>query len=242
MHLRLAPLALGLLLASTAMAARAAPTAPSAPPRPSLAMDAQLQAVSASAELRAVARWIADSGDNTRLPFLLIDKRDAQVFVFDRDGKLLGSAPALLGVARGDRLLVGNDVPVGEVLPEQSITPAGRFVSRLALDSHQKELLVLDYAAAISLHPVVTNKPEERRVERLETATPEDNRISHGCINVPADFYAQVVSPAFAHTRGVVYVLPETAPASALFGFSASPSPGSTAGGGSQSGSGHAAR
>ena len=36
---------------------------------------------------------------------------------------------------------------------------------------------------------------------------------------MPPEFFASIVSPAFNHTRGVVYVLPETGAASALFGF-----------------------
>ncbi|MDO8456481.1 MAG: hypothetical protein Q7T07_06175, partial [Burkholderiaceae bacterium] len=42
------------------------------------------------------------------------------------------------------------------------------------------------------------------------TPTPLDNRISYGCINVPAEFFKSVVNPAFKGTNGVVYVLPET--------------------------------
>ena len=76
----------------------------------------------------------------------------------------------------------------------------------------------MDYEAAVSLHRVITTKPEERRLERLATRTPLDNRISYGCINVPARFYETVVSPAFAGTDGIVYVLPETRPARKVFG------------------------
>jgi hypothetical protein len=101
--------------------------------------------------------------------------------------------------------------------PQDRITPAGRFVSRLAVDSHGKELLVLDYDASISLHPVVKGKPEERRAERLASLTSADNRISFGCINAPPDFYKQKVSIPFSGTKGIVYVLPETITATAMF-------------------------
>ena len=57
-----------------------------------------------------------------------------------------------------------------------------------------------------------------RRLERLATLTPLDNRISHGCIDVPARFYEKVVRPAFTGTEGIVYVLPETRPARDVFG------------------------
>ena len=176
---------------------------------------------SASDEVQGVARWVADSGDNVGLPYILIDKVNARVFAFNRAGQIVGAAPALLGMGRGDRLIVPNDTQMAAMPPRVRITPAGRFVSRLAIDSHGKELLVLNYDASISLHAVVKGTPEEHRAERLKSLTVDDNRISFGCINVPEPFYATVVSPAFTNTKGIVYVLPETAPASELFGFHA---------------------
>ena len=173
----------------------------------------------ASAELRRVAHWVIVSGDNAGLPFLLIDKVSARVFAFDAAGELQGSAPALLGLARGDRLLAPNEATMAQMPPTVRITPAGRFVSRLGIDADGTHLLILDSDAAISLHPVVKGTPEERSAERLGSATADDNRISYGCINVPPEFFATIVSPSFTRTRGVVYVLPETSAASALFGF-----------------------
>ncbi|TDO09770.1 MULTISPECIES: hypothetical protein [Halomonas] len=38
----------------------------------------------------------------------------------------------------------------------------------------------------------------------------QDKRISYGCINVPKTFYTTLVSSAFKHSNGIVYVLPET--------------------------------
>jgi hypothetical protein len=175
--------------------------------------------IAPSAEVRDMARWVVDSGDNFHLPYVLIDKVNAQVFVFSARGELLGAAPALLGMARGDRLLAPNDATLAQIRPEQRITPAGRFLSRLSVDSEGKELLVMDYRAAISLHAVIKGTPEERRAERLRSATAQDNRISYGCINVPKDFYSSLVSATFAHSPGIVYVLPETGSATTLFGM-----------------------
>jgi hypothetical protein len=69
--------------------------------------------------------------------------------------------------------------------------------------------LWVDYADAISLHRVITTNPQERRLQRLATPTPLDNRISYGCINVPKNFFEHVVQSAFAGTNGIVYILPE---------------------------------
>lgn len=203
--------------------ATAQPPLPIAPaPHPATALpptSVDLALQSASEEVKRVARWVLASRDNAGLPFLLVDKVNAQVLAFNGTGQLQGMTPALLGMARGDRLLAPNDAPMSAMPPQVRITPAGRFVSKLALDSLGKELLVLDYDASISLHAVVKGTPEEARAERLRSATAQDNRISFGCINVPAAFYSTIVSPAFTRTKGIVYVLPETSPASALFGF-----------------------
>jgi hypothetical protein len=66
------------------------------------------QGEAASADARELLRWIAASGDNHGLPFIVIDKRNAKVFVFSRQGKLQGAAAALLGLSRGTRVHPGS--------------------------------------------------------------------------------------------------------------------------------------
>ena len=152
------------------------------------------------------------------MPFVIVDKMDAKVFVFDADGRLRGAAPALLGLARGDDSIpdIGNQ-KLSDIRPEERTTPAGRFVASLGFNFHGKDILWVDYDGALSLHRVITSNPTERRLQRLATPTPLDNRISYGCINVPAEFYNNVVSPAFTGTYGIVYVLPETRSNSEIF-------------------------
>ncbi|MEO6321412.1 MAG: hypothetical protein ABIR56_12120 [Polaromonas sp.] len=173
----------------------------------------------ASQESRYVADWVIDSGDNRKLPFLIVDKVQAKVFVFDAHGRLRGAAPALLGLALGDGSVPGiGERALSSIRPEERTTPAGRFVAALDRNLHGEEILWVDYDTAISLHRVVTSQPKERRAQRLATRTPLDNRISYGCINVPVKFYENVVSPAFTGTDGIVYVLPETRSAREVFG------------------------
>jgi hypothetical protein len=174
---------------------------------------------SASRDARAVANWVVDSGDSHGMPFAIVDKQEAKVFVFDANGHLRGAAPALLGLAIGDDAVPGiGNRALSTILPAERTTPAGRFVATLDRNLQGKEILWVDYAGAVSMHPVVTAKPAEHRLQRLATPTPLDNRISYGCINVPAQFFDKVVRPAFTGTSGVVYVLPETRSAQILFG------------------------
>jgi hypothetical protein len=171
-----------------------------------------------SRDAQRMADWVVDSGDNRGMPFAIVDKIDAKVFVFDVDGQLRGAAPVLLGLGRGDDSIPGiGDRKMSDMRPEERTTPAGRFVAWLGHNFDGKDMLWVDYDGAVSLHRVVTTKPKERRLQRLATPTPLDNRISYGCINVPAKFYDSVVSPAFTGTYGIVYVLPEIRSKSEIF-------------------------
>lgn len=164
----------------------------------------------ASIPVRRVADWIAASGDNQGLPFVIVDKVDAKVFAFDAQARLRGSAPALLGLTVGDDSTPGvGDKKLADIGPSERTTPAGRFVASLGQDLGEKDVLWVDYKDAIALHRVITTNPKEHRLQRLATPTVLDKRISYGCINVPVAFYETAIKPAFTGTNGVVYVLPE---------------------------------
>ncbi len=96
-------------------------------------------------------------------------------------------------------------------------TLAGRFVAEPGRNAAGEDIFWIDYDAAISMHRVRATNPAERRLQRLASATPGDNRISYGCINVPADFYNGQIRPGFSRQRGVVYLMPETLPLQSLF-------------------------
>lgn len=171
-----------------------------------------------SREARDTANWVVDSGDNLGMPFLIIDKKQARVLVFNASGQLEGSASVLLGLAIGDDSVPGiGQQKLSSIRPQERTTPAGRFVASLARNLKGEEILWVDYKNAIAMHPVVTSNPKERRTERLASSNIKDKRISYGCINVPADFYRNFISPAFSATSGIVYVLPETRSNASVF-------------------------
>jgi hypothetical protein len=173
----------------------------------------------ASHEVRQFADWVVDSADHKNLPFVIIDKPNARVFVFDASGQVRGAAPALLGSAPGDHSVPGiGERELSDMAPEDRTTPAGRFVSGIGMNTRGEDVLWVDYASGLSMHRVLTTKPEERRLERLATPTVKDNRISYGCINVPKRFYENIVAPTFFGTDGIVYILPELGSARELFG------------------------
>ena len=113
-----------------------------------------------SRDAQHVADWVVDSGDNHGMPFVIVDKVDAKVFVFDADGRLRGAAPALLGLARGDDSIPGiGDRNMSDMRPEERTTPAGRLVASLGYNFQGKDILWVNYDDAVSLRRVITTIP-----------------------------------------------------------------------------------
>ena len=167
----------------------------------------------ATADARVAAYWVTASADNQRLPFVIIDKKNAQAFVFDADRQLKGATPVLLGLAVGDDGVVDmTGRKVSSLRPFERTTPAGRFVAEPGRNLQGEEIIWLDYAAKLAIHRLRPDHQPESRARRLATASVADNRISLGCIVVPIAFYENVIRPVLGNSRSVVYVLPETRP------------------------------
>ena len=172
---------------------------------------ANLKQETASPEARQMADWVVDSGDNKNMPFVILDKKEAKVYVFHAHGGLRGAAPVLLGITVGDDSFPGvGNKPLSMVKPEEKTTPAGRFLAASDKNVKGSDIVWIDYDSAVSLHAVVKGKPEERRAERLASPLPSERRISFGCVNVPVNFFKTALLPSFKKSDGIVYVLPET--------------------------------
>jgi hypothetical protein len=93
---------------------------------------ANFERQNASPDAKKVADWVVDSGDSQGVPFVIVDKAEAKVYVFDADGRLRGAASALVGLAQGDDSVPGiGERKLSTILPEERTTPAGRFVAAL---------------------------------------------------------------------------------------------------------------
>jgi len=209
---------------------RTVPVPPAAREPMPVARAAQFGREKASPQIRQMASWVLSSGDNRGMSFVLVDKKDAKVFVFDAVGQLKAASPALLGAARGDDSAPGiGDKPLSQVLPQEKTTPAGRFVAELGMNTKGEDIVWVDYDAAVSMHRVRATVKAERRLQRLASPTPADNRISFGCINLPPHFYETVLKPAVQDGGAVIYVLPETRPLRDVFaGFTERGTPAQT--------------
>ena len=193
-------------------------------PRYAIAGEQNMSAVAiappqASGEVQQIYQDIMSTGDNKNMPFIILDKKQAKIYSFQKNGQLLGEAPALLGIAIGDYYYPGTGQKLmSEIKVEERTTPAGRFHALLGYNSHGEEVLWVDFDMAIAIHIVVKGTVKDRRLERLQSPNPRDHRISFGCVNVPPEFYNNTISPYFIGKGGMVYVLPDTKKLSEVFG------------------------
>jgi hypothetical protein len=165
-----------------------------------------------------MADWVVDSGDNKNMPFVILDKKEARVYVFHPHGGLKGAAPVLLGITAGDDSFPGvGNKPLSQVLPAEKTTPAGRFLAASDKNIKGADIVWIDYDSSVSFHAVVKGKPEERRAERLASPLPSERRISFGCVNVPVNFFKTTLHASFKKSDGMVYVLPETRTVNQVF-------------------------
>lgn len=176
------------------------------PPPPSLAV-------------AAVRDWAVASADHQALPFAIIDKTAATLWLFDGRRRLLARSPVLIGIAPGDEATPGvGSKRLAELGPAEKTTPAGRFLARYGRAAGRQRVLWVDYANAVALHPIPTDAaPGERRRQRMASPNPADHRITFGCINLPPAFYTRRVAPLFGKRGGYVYVLPESRPLPQVF-------------------------
>lgn len=152
---------------------------------------------------KATLDHINETSDNGGRPFIIADKKAGKLYLMNADGKVVDTAPALFGrdtsdAARTDRA-----------------TGAGKY----DLTYNRDQRLSSGYEGSVqsfdtgtngetfAIHRVIDVKGENRS-GRLASATARDNRITHGCINVPAEFYNKHLD---GELGAVLYVLPETA-------------------------------
>ena len=190
---------------------------------PALALGADSALPDPAAQAMAIefAHAVIRHADAGGRAFGVVDKRAATLWIFDGRGQPLARTPVLVGQAVGDTAPADIGTrPLARVRPHEKITSAGRYITEPGSNTKAEDIVWLDYDAALSMHRV-RNVPGESRTQRLATPSVADNRISFGCINVPASFYDRYVDPLFSRQVGVVYVLPESRPLASLFPFAA---------------------
>jgi hypothetical protein len=181
------------------------------------APEADFRGRHASPEARVIAAWAVTAGNAQGKPFAIVDKREARLYVFGSGGRLLGDTPVLLGVARGDGYVRLNGRDIGALALHERTTPAGRFESEPGHNDKGEAIVWFDYDAALAIHRLRPAPAGQRRPQRLYSGSPDDNRISLGCVVVDEAFFDGIVAPTLGRQRGVVYILPESRDAWAMF-------------------------
>ena len=173
-----------------------------------------------SDDVRAMAQRIRETTDHGRRPFAIVDKRAALLVVFHADGRLAGSAAALLGSAYGDATAagVGERTQRGALRPGDATTPAGRFITQPGQNHTGEAVVWVDPDSAFAIHRLRPGPGHDARARLLDSAAPGDKRVSAGCVVVAVAFFTRVVLPVLGRRPAVVYVLPEAGLAPARIG------------------------
>jgi hypothetical protein len=155
----------------------------------------QVQGLSRSAS--AVNSWVQQSKDNAGRPYIIADKQSGEIHIVGADGQVKATAPALYGRKLGDGMSIG-ETPAGIFTIHQEAAPA-------SYGGDLQQFATAPDGDVYAIHRVLTNNKQDRP-GRLASPTAEDNRISLGCINIPADLYNKYLSGKF---DGKLYVLPD---------------------------------
>ncbi|HDI8663211.1 TPA: hypothetical protein PPE16_004347 [Escherichia coli] len=165
----------------------------------------QIQGLSNTAS--AVRAWVQETKDNQGQKYIIADKVAGELYIMDSRGNVLATMPALYGSRKGDAAVPGQ-------------TPAGIFMLQqrhdvgASLGGDVQQFAEHTDGSIWAIHRVLTANPKQMREARLKSATAADNRISLGCINVPADMYDKYLKNGF---QGKLYVIPEQKPLGEVF-------------------------
>ncbi|HIB7356620.1 TPA: LPD38 domain-containing protein [Escherichia coli] len=168
----------------------------------------QVQPVQGLSSTASVVRaWVQETKDNQGQKYIIADKVAGELYIMDSRDNVLVTMPALYGSRKGDAAVPGQ-------------TPAGIFMLQqrhdvgASLGGDVQQFAEHTDGSIWAIHRVLTANPKQMREARLKSATAADNRISLGCINVPADMYDKYLKNGF---QGKLYVIPEQKPLGEVF-------------------------
>ncbi|HCL7555079.1 TPA: hypothetical protein N2X54_002090 [Escherichia coli] len=165
----------------------------------------QIQGLSNTAS--AVRAWVQETKDNRGQKYIIADKVSGEMHIMDSRGNVLATMPALYGTQKGDAAVPGQ-TPAGIFTLQQRYDVASSFGGDVQQFAEHSD------GSIWAIHRVLTSNPKQMRQARLNSPTAEDNRISLGCINVPADMYNKYLKNGF---KGKLYVIPEQRPLGEVF-------------------------
>jgi murein DD-endopeptidase MepM/ murein hydrolase activator NlpD len=150
--------------------------------------------------------------------FFIADKPNGEIHVFGKDGRFIGSSPALFGKTPGEAVSRGvynlnsgvMTTPAGsyEIRFENTTIYNGGKIGRLYEQGSTDPLSV----GGVAVHSVYLGEDvkAEGRLGRLSTWGVGDNKISGGCINTTEPFFVNNVLPHVGELDGgMVFTIPD---------------------------------
>jgi hypothetical protein len=132
---------------------------------------------------------------NINKPIVIADKRAGIITIVDPNTGKKEIGYALFGKHKYDTLDLSLLDDPTKAMP--SITPAGIFKMKKMFSWHLNQNIIafiIGTDKILAIHPVWTGNKNQQRVQRLQSPTPNDNRITNGCINVDPVFFETVLN------------------------------------------------
>lgn len=173
---------------------------------------ADLKGATLSSHAQRMANWVVANGDNAGKMFVIADKKAGTASFFDKNGVLIRHVPALYGSTISDfttdKILAKSTHVISNA---EKITPSGRFETWNKVSTTGNGIVAVyreGDRSNLAFHKVYLKKPEQQREQRLATPTGEDNRVTHGCINLTLKDAKELIP--LMDGGSVTYILPET--------------------------------
>lgn len=147
--------------------------------------------------------------------FIIADKPNGMIHVFDKDGNVIAQDTALYGRDVGDVLGSVSSLEGGK-----KVTPAGKYALEAVklrdggtyAGGYTLDLVgTNDGTGSIAIHAAYLGNVNEKRLERLASPDVKDNRVSYGCINTSHKTFLDKIIPNINKLDGgMVFVLPDS--------------------------------
>ncbi len=147
--------------------------------------------------------------------FIIADKPNGMIHVFDKDGNVIAQDTALYGRDVGDVLGSASSLEGGK-----KVTPAGKYALEAVklrdggtyAGGYTLDLVgTNDGTGTIAIHAAYLGNVNEKRLERLASPDVKDNRVSYGCINTSHKTFLDKIIPNINKLNGgMVFVLPDS--------------------------------
>lgn len=147
--------------------------------------------------------------------FIIADKPNGMIHVFDKDGNVIAQDTALYGRDVGDVLGSASSLEGGK-----KVTPAGKYALEAVklrdggtyAGGYTLDLVgTNDGTGTIAIHAAYLGNVNEKRLERLASPDVKDNRVSYGCINTSHKTFLDKIIPNINKLDGgMVFVLPDS--------------------------------